>query len=52
MKKPFEPNFNTPLENFSKEDSRTFTPPTSGKGNDWVLVIDDSQKEFGKPGKL
>ncbi|MCB0837186.1 MAG: glycoside hydrolase family 140 protein [Bacteroidetes bacterium] len=39
-------------ENFSKEDSRTFTPPTSGKGNDWVLVIDDSQKEFGKPGKL
>ncbi len=25
-------------------------PPTSGKGHDWVLVIDDSRAGFGAPG--
>ena len=25
-------------------------PPSSGIGSDWVLVIDEAQKEFGKPG--
>ena len=28
----------------------TLTPPSSGAGNDWVLVIDDAQQDFGKPG--
>lgn len=27
-----------------------FTPPSSGKGNDWVLVLDDSTKDFPLPG--
>jgi hypothetical protein len=27
------------------------TPPSSGEGNDWVLVIDSMENEFGTPGK-
>jgi len=31
---------------------RTFTPPgTPGRGNDWVLVLDDAAKGFGRPGR-
>ncbi len=25
---------------FPHADTRTFTPPTSGRNNDWVLVLD------------
>jgi hypothetical protein len=28
-----------------------FTAPTSGSGNDWVLIIDNAEKEFAAPGK-
>jgi hypothetical protein len=28
-----------------------FTPPTTGIGNDWVLVIDDATKGYTTPGK-
>jgi len=28
-----------------------FTPPSSGRGNDWVLVLDDAAKNFPAPGK-
>ena len=27
------------------------TPPSTGAGNDWVLVIDSTEDEFGAPGK-
>ncbi|WP_341227862.1 glycoside hydrolase family 140 protein [uncultured Arcticibacterium sp.] len=27
-------------------------PPSSGKGNDWVLVIDDASKGYDKPGTV
>ena len=27
-----------------------FTPPTSGRGNDWILVIEDSSRSFPPPG--
>ena len=30
---------------------QTYTPPTSGRGNDWVLVIEDVDKEFPLPGR-
>ena len=30
--------------------SREFTPPSSGSGNDWVLVLDDAAKHFPPPG--
>jgi hypothetical protein len=28
---------------------QTYTPPTSGRGNDWILVIEDDQAEFPAP---
>ncbi len=28
---------------------QTFTPPTTGYGNDWVLVLDDASKNYPKP---
>lgn len=32
-------------------ETKTFTPPSSGKGNDWILVLDDISKKFLTPGK-
>jgi hypothetical protein len=29
---------------------RKFTPPTNGRGNDWILVLDDASKNFNTPG--
>jgi hypothetical protein len=34
---------------FKNSGQKTFTPPTSGYGNDWVLVIDDAAKNFNRP---
>jgi Protein of unknown function (DUF4038)/Putative collagen-binding domain of a collagenase len=31
--------------------TRKFTPPTAGRGNDWILVLDDASKNFKSPGK-
>ena len=31
---------------FSKKDSQEFTPPTSGYGHDWILIIDDIAKNY------
>jgi len=31
--------------------TREFTPPSSGPGNDWVLVLDDAARNFPAPGK-
>lgn len=28
-----------------------FKPPIHGKGNDWVLVLDDASQGFSAPGK-
>jgi hypothetical protein len=33
-----------------KTDTQTFTPPDSGKGNDWVLVLDNAAAHFVPPG--
>mgnify|MGYP001363325550 CR=1 FL=1 len=35
---------------FENKGTMRFTPPSSGRGNDWVLVLDDSSKDFPKPG--
>jgi hypothetical protein len=37
---------------FPKTASREFTPPSSGRGNDWVLVLDDAAKNFPAPGTI
>lgn len=34
---------------FAKNGNRTFTAPSSGVNNDWVLVLDDSSKGYRKP---
>ncbi|HPF50058.1 MAG TPA: glycoside hydrolase family 140 protein [Draconibacterium sp.] len=33
------------------ENLKTFKPATGGRGNDWVLVLDNADKNFGIPGK-
>lgn len=35
-----------------KSDHVTINAPTSGKGHDWVLVLDATQTEFSAPGKV
>lgn len=36
----------------AKTDQITIVPPTSGKGQDWVLVLDDASMGFHEPGKM
>jgi hypothetical protein len=36
---------------FSTREARTFTPPTSGENNDWVLMLDDATRRFPAPGQ-
>lgn len=36
---------------FDNQGTREFTPPIHGKGNDWVLVLDDAAQGFPPPGK-
>jgi hypothetical protein len=37
---------------FKKVEYQDFTPPSTGPGNDWVLVLDDASKNYPVPGKL
>jgi len=37
---------------FDNTGQQTFTPPTTGYGNDWVLMIDDATKWYAKPNAL
>jgi hypothetical protein len=41
----------TAIGEFEKTGFHDFTPPSSGPGNDWVLVLDDASKNFAAPGK-
>ena len=40
----------TPIGKVKREGRREFRPPSQGKGKDWVLVLDDASKGFGRPG--
>jgi hypothetical protein len=40
----------TLLGRFPRDGKRTFTPPSAGPGNDWVLVLDDQARGFAPPG--
>jgi hypothetical protein len=33
----------------TKSGNKSFTPPTSGANNDWVLILDDASKGYLKP---
>jgi hypothetical protein len=35
---------------FPGKGKRTFTPPSGGRGNDWILVLDDASENFPSPG--
>ena len=35
---------------FTRTKTRQFTPPSSGKGKDWILVLEDAAKGFVLPG--
>jgi hypothetical protein len=39
-----------PAGNFPTESRRDFVPPTSGRDNDWVLVLDDAVRDYAPPG--
>ncbi len=36
---------------FVNKGSYMFTPPTTGVGNDWVLILDDVSYKYGIPGR-
>lgn len=38
------------IGSFANTGTRQFTPPSSGAGNDWVLVVDDAARGFPAPG--
>jgi len=40
-----------PAGKFPGKSTQKFTPPSNGRGNDWVLVLDDASKSFKKPGQ-
>ncbi len=49
----YDPRHGTSLSigEFEKTAFRDFTPPSSGPGNDWVLVLDDASKGYSAPGR-
>ena len=40
----------TIIGTFPRSGTRSFTAPNAGRGNDWVLVLDDTAKNYGTPG--
>lgn len=50
----FDPRYGTASRLYTGDPValQTFTPPTSGPGQDWVLVLDDETRRFPIPGEL
>ncbi len=40
------------VQSITKSDAVNITPPTSGNGHDWVLVVDASSEKFSAPGVI
>jgi hypothetical protein len=40
----------TKIALLSGSGTQEFKPPTNGRGNDWVLVLDDAEHKFPMPG--
>ena len=40
------------LGEFAVDEARVWTPPSSGRGHDWVLVLDDVARHYPEPGAL
>ena len=39
------------IETIAGKGVHKFTPPSGGRGNDWILVLDDAFKKFNMPGE-
>jgi len=39
------------IETADGKGNKSYTPPTRGRGNDWLLVIDDAAANYPEPGK-
>jgi Protein of unknown function (DUF4038)/Putative collagen-binding domain of a collagenase len=50
----YDPRMGTssPIGSLLRAGTREFRPPSQGKGNDWVLVLDDEAKGYSEPGTL
>ena len=48
----FDPRVGTavPMGEFPTRGTQTFEPFSRGRGQDWVLVLDDASRAFSKPG--
>ncbi|MBN1249071.1 MAG: glycoside hydrolase family 140 protein [Anaerolineae bacterium] len=48
----FDPRYGiaTPLHTSDDSGFQTFVPPTSGRGQDWILVLDDAARGYPPPG--
>lgn len=40
------------IDTFSGTGTKKFTPPSGGRGNDWILILDDISKNFKDPGSV
>jgi hypothetical protein len=38
------------FDRFPREATRAFNPPSNGRDNDWVLILDDEARGFAVPG--
>jgi len=38
------------ISTISRAEQQTFTPPSQGRGNDWILVLDEQSRQFSAPG--
>jgi len=38
------------IEKIPGNGTKRFTPPSRGRGNDWILVLDDEEMKFSEPG--
>ena len=41
-----------PVHTTDSHGIQTFTPPTSGRGQDWILILDDASRDFPLPGNV
>jgi hypothetical protein len=48
----YNPRYGTshPFHTTSTKGFQTFTPPTSGQGQDWILMLEDRSESFPPPG--
>ena len=38
----------TGMDIIDNKETKSFTPPSSGYGQDWILVVDDAAKQYPK----